>query len=408
MVEGMTEVPAWPRGLPLERQCPFAPPAQLEQLREHRPLSPMTYPDGHEGWLVTSYELAKAVLGDLRFSNRNDLRHYPIPLPRAVGNRSGTPPGMFSRMDPPDHTRYRRLLAPYFNVRRMRELEPRVTEVVGQLLDRVAEQGPPVDLVEAYALPMPSRVICELLGVPYEDHERFQQDSATLFDLRAEVGASSRAWGSLYDRLRRLVLSKRTTPSDDLLSYLARCDLTDDEVTFMGITLLVAGHETTANMLALGVFALLEHPDQLARLLADPTLAEHAVEELMRHQTIIHVGPIRAALEDVELAGEVIRAGQVVTVSLPAANRDPQRFPAPDTLDISSAAAQGQLGFGFGIHQCVGQQLARLEMRIAYTELFRRFPGLRLAGAAQDIRMRDAMSIYGVHSLPLTWAVEGG
>jgi cytochrome P450 len=367
----------------------------------------MTYPDGHEGWLVTSYELAKAVLGDLRFSNRNDLRHYPIQLPRAEAKASRTPPGMFSRMDPPDHTRYRRMLAPYFNVRRMRELEPRITEIVGQLLDRMAEQGPPADLVEAFALPVPSLVICELLGVPYEHHERFQQDSATLFDLTAELGASSRAWGSLYDRLRRLVLAKRTTPSDDLLSYLTQCELTDEEVTFMGITLLVAGHETTANMLSMGVFTLLEHPDQLARLRADPTLAEQAVEELMRHQTVIHAAPIRAALEDIELAGEVIKAGQVVTVSLPAANRDPLRFADPDTLDLSGDA-HGQLSFGFGIHQCIGQQLARLEMRIAYTELFRRFPGLRLARAAQDIRMRDEMSIYGVHSLPLTWDREDG
>ncbi|MFK8908604.1 cytochrome P450 [Streptomyces sp. YS-3] len=400
----MTETPAAGlRGLPLERESPFAPPAKLAQLREERPLARMIYPDGHEGWLVTSYDLAKAVLGDLRFSNRNDLRHSPIPLPRAEAKASRTPPGLFSRMDPPDHTRYRRLLAPYFNVRRMRELEPRITEIVSRLLDRMAEQGPPVDLVEAFALPLPSRVICDLLGIPYEDHESFQRDSATLFDLTAEVGASSRAWGSLYDRLRRLVLTKRTAPADDLLGYLTTCDLTDDEVTFMGITLLVAGHETTANMLSLGVFTLLEHPDQLARLRTDPTLAEHAVEELMRHQTIIHAGPTRAALEDVELAGEVIKAGQVVTVSLVAANRDARRFPAPDTLDISSAAAHGQLGFGFGIHQCTGQQLARLEMRIALGELFRRFPSLRLAQPVREIRMRDDMSIYGVHRLPLTW-----
>ncbi|MGW8724443.1 cytochrome P450 [Streptomyces sp. NPDC055808] len=404
----MSETPARLVGLPLRRECPLAPPAPLARLREQRPLIPMTYPDGHDGWLVTSYDLARAVLGDLRFSNRNELRHYPVQLPRAGGKSSRTPPGMFSRMDPPDHTRYRRLLAPYFNVRRIRLLAPRVTGIVGQLLDRMAEQGPPADLVETLALPMPSRVICELLGVPYEDHERFQQDSATLFDLTAEVGASSLAWASLYDRLRRLVLVKRAAPDDDLLSYLTGCDLSDEEVTFMGITLLVAGHETTANMLSLGVFALLEHPGQLARLRAEPALIEHAVEELMRHQTIIHAGPTRAALEDVELAGEVIRAGQVVTVSLPAANRDPLRFPEPDVMDISNAAAQGQLGFGFGIHQCTGQQLARLEMSIALSELLQRFPAVRLARPAREIRTRDTMTIYGVHSLPLTWDGEEG
>lgn len=213
-------------------------------------------------------------------------------------------------------------------------------------------------------------------------------------------------WGA--GRLRRLVLSKRAAPADDLLSYLTDGALTDDEVTFMGITLLVAGHETTANMLSLGVFTLLEHPDQLARLLADPSLAEHAVEELMRHQTIIHAGPTRAALEDVELAGEVIRAGEAVTVSLVAANRDAHRFPDPDTLDLANPAAQGQLGFGFGIHQCTGQQLARLEMQIALKELFRRFPGLRLARPARDIEMRDTMSIYDVGHLPLLLGAEQG
>lgn len=214
-----------------------------------------------------------------------------------------------------------------------------------------------------------------------------------------------RRWGA--GRLRRLVLSKRAAPADDLLSYLTDGALTDDEVTFMGITLLVAGHETTANMLSLGVFTLLEHPDQLARLLADPSLAEHAVEELMRHQTIIHAGPTRAALEDVELAGEVIRAGEAVTVPWSPPTATPTASPTRTPSTSPTRPPRGSWGSASASTSARASS-ARLEMQIALKELFRRFPGLRLARPARDIEMRDTMSIYDVHHLPLLLGAEQG
>jgi cytochrome P450 len=210
---------------------------------------------------------------------------------------------------------------------------------------------------------------------------------------------------SLQTFLHGLVLRKRDTPNDDLLSGLiSGGELTDEELTNIAVLLLAAGHETTANMLGIGTYTLLKNPGQLAALRADPALVESTVEELLRYLTIVHIGPPRTALEDVEVGGELVRAGESVALSLSAANRDPERFDHPDVLDIARpAAGHGHLSFGHGIHQCLGQQLARIEMRIAYTALFQRFPTLRVAIPDEDVRMRTNMAIYGVHSLPVAW-----
>jgi cytochrome P450 len=180
-------------------------------------------------------------------------------------------------------------------------------------------------------------------------------------------------------------------------------DLTDEEISGMGVLLLVAGHETTANMLGLGTLTLLTNPDQLAALRADPSLIDNTVEELMRFLTILQLGTIRTALEDVELAGRVVKAGETLSLSLPAANRDPERFSDPDKFDITRSA-NGHLSFGHGVHQCLGQQLARIEMRIAYARLFEEFPDLRLAVPVEEVPLRTDMGIYGVHELPVEWS----
>ncbi|AIJ22000.1 cytochrome P450 [Amycolatopsis methanolica 239] len=195
--------------------------------------------------------------------------------------------------------------------------------------------------------------------------------------------------------------AKRAEPTDDVLGNRTTSDLTDEELSGIGTFLLGAGLDTTANMIALGAFALLRDPDQLAALRDDPALADSAVEELLRYLTIADTG-VRAALEDVELDGQVIQAGESVTITANAANRDPERFPDPDTLDLRRHAA-GHLAFGHGIHQCLGQQLARVEMRVAIPALFARFPTLRLAVPADEVPLRHDMSIYGVHRLPVTW-----
>lgn len=404
MVTETTEEPLpVPRGLPLTRSCPFDPPLELTRLREQRPVSRMTYPDGHEGWLVTGYEQARAILADRRFSSRRELiRHLPIPTQLSVDD-APTMPGALTQLDPPEHTHYRRLLTGQFTVRRMKQLTPRIERIVADHLDALENAGPPAELVRGFALPIPSLVICELLGVPYDDHERFQRDSAVLFSLDTKSEDLLAAMNDLLAYLRELVEHKRAEPEDDLLSGLITGgELNSEELLTIALTLLVAGHETTANMLSLGTYALLENPDQLAALREDPTLVDNAVEELLRYLSIVHIGPIRAALEDVEIDGVVIKAGDVVTINLPAANRDPARFPQADRLAITSPAT-GHVSFGHGVHQCLGQQLARIEMRVAYPALARRFPGLRLADEPGAATPRPHASLHGLDRLLVTW-----
>ncbi|MGW4585948.1 cytochrome P450 [Amycolatopsis thermoflava] len=379
--------------------CPFDPPAELGEIRAHRPLVRMSYPDGHRGWLVTGHAQARAVLGDSRFTSRYELMHYP--LPGLDGDIPPAPVGDLTGIDAPEHTRYRKLLAGKFTVRRMRQLTDRVEEVAAEHLDAMAQHGSSVDLVQAYARPVPAVLICELLGVPYSDREFFHTQVTALMTPQSTPEEQFAAYGALQDYLRDLVRAKRAEPTDDVLGDLTTSDLTDEELSGIGTFLLGAGLDTTANMIALGAFALLRHPDQLAALRDDPALADSAVEELLRYLTIAHTG-VRAALEDVELDGQVIRAGESVTIAANAANRDPERFPDPDTLDLRRHAA-GHLAFGHGIHQCLGQQLARVEMRVAIPALFARFPTLRLAVPADEVPLRHDMSIYGVHRLPVTW-----
>ncbi|QLE71816.1 cytochrome P450 [Streptomyces rectiverticillatus] len=383
--------------------CPFDPPAQLAGLRDQQPLIRMRYPDGHLGWLATGHATVRAILGDSRFSSRYELMHFPVDLPGLPqGGMPPAPVGDMTGMDAPEHTRYRKLLAGKFTVRRMRALTERVEQITAEHLDAMERRGPSADLVEAFAQPIPALMICELLGVPYADRELFQRFSLTLTDMSASEEERYAATTGLQEYLHTLVLAKRAEPTDDVLGDLTTSDLTDEELAGLGSLLLGAGLDTTANMIAHGTFALLQNPDQLAALRSDPDLADQAVEELMRYLTIAHTG-LKTALEDVELDGHLIKAGESVTLSFEAANRDPLRFPGrPDALDLRRKAT-GHLGFGHGIHQCLGQQLARVEMRVALPALFERFPTLRLAVPAEEVPLRSHSNIYGVHSLPVTW-----
>jgi cytochrome P450 len=363
----------------------------------------MVFPDSHQGWLATGHATVRAILADPRFSARTELMHSALadlgPLPQA-------PPGHFLNLDAPEHTRYRKLLTGKFTVRRMRLLTERVGQISTEYLDAMERAGGPVDLVKSFAYPVPALMICELLGVPEVDRDRFQHLVANLVanfndpDVPLEQGIA--AFQETREYMRQLVAAKRTEPTDDLLSDLTRTDLAEDELTGMAVLLLIGGFDTTANMLALGTFALLRHPEQLAALRADPDLADRAVEELMRYLTIAHTFT-RSALADVELAGQVIKAGETVAISVQAANRDPARFDHPNSLDLRRNAT-GHLGFGHGIHQCLGQQLARVEMRTALPALITRFPTLRLATPADEVGMRpDGIGVHGVQRLPVTW-----
>ncbi|MEU2124801.1 cytochrome P450 [Nocardia niwae] len=408
----MSQTVPIPHGLPLERDAgPFDPPREITRLRDARPVSPLVFPDGHEGWLVTGYEAVRSLMADTRFSSRQDIGivHVPYETPGMPVATEPSPqvPGLFIAMDPPDHTRLRRKLIGAFTVRRMKQLEEHIIEITERQLDAMARLAPPVDLVKEFALPVPSLVICELLGVPYADRETFQVNSAKFLVKDQTLDEKMAAYGAMTTYLAQLVSAKRAEPGDDILSDLARHDdLTIEELTGIAFLLLLAGHETTANMLALGTFALLEHPQQLAELRADPGLVPDAVEELMRYLSVADIF-YRYATDDIELGGETIGKGSTVVVSLLAANHDPQRFDNPDTLDIHRKA-RGHLSFGHGVHQCLGQQLARIEMRAGFAGLLRRFPTLELAIPAGEVRLRTDMNIYGVHELPVGWTETAG
>ncbi|MEV6278065.1 cytochrome P450 [Nocardia sp. NPDC051832] len=378
--------------------CPFAPPVAFADIRAHRPLTPMAFPDGHLGWLATSHAAVRAVLSDPRFSSRFELMHYPL---ADVGQLPPAPLGDLTGIDAPEHARFRKLLASKFTVRRMRLLTERVEQLAAEHLDAMERAGGPLDLMSAYARPIPTLVICELLGVPYGERDAFFAHTVTMGALDSSPEQQYATFEAVKDYVRDLVRAKRADPTDDLLSDLTGTELTDDELGGIGGFLLAAGLDTTANMLGLGTFALLRHPHQLALLRTEPDRADRAVEELLRYLSIAHTAA-RTALADVRVEGQLIRKGQTVAVSLLAANHDPLKFDDPGSFDIGRNAV-GHVAFGHGAHQCLGQQLARVEMRVALPALVRRFPALRLAVPAEDVPVRHDMDIHGVHELPVTW-----
>ncbi|MFC4562466.1 cytochrome P450 [Nocardiopsis mangrovi] len=390
-----------PLTFPLHSPGPFSLPDAITALRGERTIAPVRYPDGRPGWVITRRSTIRSVLADPRFSARQELRSTPF---SGQDTTPPAPPGMFIGMDPPDHTRYRRLLTGQFTVRRMRRLTARIEQIAEECLDRMEEAGPPSELVRDYAAPIPAQMICEMLGVPTDDRDRFQQEVTDLSRPDA-AEVKQRILMSINGYLSELVARKRAEPADDLISGLIEDgrDLTDTEVVSMAFMLLGAGFDTTTNLLGLGVFALVQNPEQIP-LVTDPATVDNAVEELLRYLPIVP-GTIRAALEDVELEGVTVRKGESVLVSLPGGNRDPERFTDPDTLDLARSAA-GHVAFGHGVHQCLGQQLARVEMQVGFSALFRRFPDLRLAVESEDVPLRDDMVIFGVHGLPVTWGAR--
>lgn len=389
--------------MPTERRsgCPFDPPAELLDARRHGPISRYTFPGGEPGWLITGYDLVRSVLADSRFSSRREFMLHPT-IDYGDMKAPPAPPGEFLLMDEPQHSRYRKPLMGKFTVRRMRLLTERIEQITADHLDAMEETGPSADLVTAFAKPIPAIVICELLGVPYQDRGSFQEQVDSFMNGETSDEDMIAAYTATQTYLAELVAAKRANPTDDVLSDLTDGDLTDEELRGMALLLLAAGLDTTANMLALGTFALLRNPEQLAALRADPTLADRAVEELLRYLSVAKTF-MRTALEDVEVGGRTIEAGSRVILSYNTANRDPERFADPHVLDLHRQGG-GHLAFGHGIHQCLGQQLARVEMKVAFPALFNRFPALRLAVPPEEVALRpETADIYGVKSLPVTW-----
>ncbi|GAA5083726.1 cytochrome P450 [Thermocatellispora tengchongensis] len=398
----MSEAPVLPLHM---RRDGFDPVPELSALREGEGVRRVTTPLGLEAWLVTRFADVREVLGDSeRFSN---VLHRAVRVPGMEGyteeELARLRAGNMLACDPPEHTRLRRMLTPEFTVRRMRALEPRVRRIVADHLDAMERGGPPADLVSAFALPVPSLVICELLGVPHTDRGDFQRRTSRMLDLSLSFQERTQAQRESREYMAGLVARAAADPGDDLLGMLVRehgDDLSADELAGIGSLLLLAGHETTANMLALGTLALLRHPVQMALLRKEPERIEAAVEELLRWLSIVHSGAFKVTTTDVEIAGVRIPEGEAVVCVLPAANRDPGLVPDPDRLDITRGGL-GHVAFGHGVHHCLGAPLARMELRIAFPALLERFPGLRETGRAPEFRSFHI--VYGLNSLEVAW-----
>ncbi|GGM97870.1 cytochrome P450 [Streptomyces fuscichromogenes] len=384
--------------------CPFDPPPVWQALRNNAPVSKVRLWDGSTPWLVTRYADQRALLADPRVSVDSGRPGYPHLSPHGGGSNLG-----FLRMDDPEHSRLRRLVTAPFAVKRIEAMRPMVQKIVDDLVDGLLTGPKPVDLVEAFALPVPTLVISELLGVPYSDHQFFQENSTAVIRRTATMEERTAAGRNLGEYLGELVGRKLAEPRDDVLSELAARikagDLTHREATQIGVLLLIAGHETTANMIALGTVALMEHPNQLEllRRTDDPHVVATAVEELLRYLHITHNGMQRVAVDDIDIAGLTVHAGEGLLMLNEVGNRDPEAFPeAPDTLDITRDARH-HIAFGFGVHQCLGQSLARMELQVVYSTLHRRIPTLRRAVGLDRIPFKHDAFIYGVHELPVTW-----
>jgi cytochrome P450 len=399
-----TETPDFP--MARAAGCPFDPPPALRELHDQARFSRVRLWDGSTPWLVAGYEDQRALLADSRLSADNQHAGYPQQSPGIKARRARQ--NIFISMDDPEHATQRRMVTAAFSIRRVEALRPAIQRIVDAQLDAMLAGPKPADLVQAFALPVPSLVICDLLGVPYTDHGFFQSHSRVLINRGSTAEESVQATDELVDYLDELLGKKLADPADDVLSALAERiragELTRREAASMGMLLLVAGHETTANMIALGTLALLEHPDQLARVREseDPKLIASAVEELLRYLNIVHSGRRRVALEDIEIGGMTIRAGEGIVLSNDIGNRDPDAFPDPDSLDVGRNPRH-HIAFGFGVHQCLGQPLARVELQVVYSTLYRRLPDLRLAVGLDEVKYKHDGLVYGVYELPVTW-----
>jgi cytochrome P450 len=368
--------------------------------REHEGMLRVRLPYGEPAWLATRYADVRFVLGDKRFSRAAELEHD---APRLSPGRR---PGGILTMDPPDHTRLRTLVAKAFTMRRVEGLRPRVRELAHGLLDEMIAAGPPADLVEDYALPIPVAVICELLGVPAEDRPRFRVWSdASLSTTRLTAAELEQNREELRAYMRGLIEQHRAEPQDDLMTALieardVRDRLTELELVDLCVGILIAGHETTASQIPNFVHVLLQRPDRFAELRANPELVTDAVEELLRFVPLgAGASFARYATEDVEVGDVQVRAGEPVLVAVASANRDMLRFDDPEELRFDRDGNQ-HLGFGHGVHHCLGAPLARLELQEALRALLDRMPGLRAAG---EVQWKSQMLVRGPRSMPVGW-----
>jgi cytochrome P450 len=397
-------VPEYP--MPRAAGCPFDPAPEPRELQVGAPVTRVRWWDGSTPWLVTRYEDQRTLLTDPRVSADSGNPHFPASSPGLKESQKHARP--FVKKDDPEHARQRMMVTAPFSVKRSKALRPAIQKIVDGLIDDMLAGPNPVDLVKAFALAVPSMVICELLGVPYAEHEFFQENARQFTQREADGEQAAAGQRRVLEYMHRLIGEKLACPGGDVMSDVAgrvqAGELTREDAAQMGTLLLLAGHDTTANMIALGTLALLQHPGQLAilRETDDPAVIANAVEEMLRYLSIVHNGRTRVALEDIEIGGQVIRAGDGIVMPIEVANRDAVVFPDPDRLDIGRPARH-HVAFLFGPHQCLGQNLARVELQVVYGTLYKRIPTLRLAAGLDQIPFKEDALVYGVRELPVTW-----
>ena len=392
---------------PMQR-CPFGPPTEYKQLREESPVSRVLLPDGKLAWLVTRYQDVRAILLDKRFSTSPKHEGFPFPTPsRAPLMRAER---NLLRMDPPEHTKYRRMLTGEFTLQAIQAMRPYLEATTRRLLDEMESAGSSCDFVQAFALQLPSTVIAELLGVPRQDHKFFQERSTLKLDMSVSTEVQDKAsaeirgyFDSLLNKIVKNPGGQNNLSSRLYTSQVQTGNMTHNEALHTLEILLQAGHETTGNMIALGVLSLLMNPDIKDAIVSEPTLIKNTVEELLRYHSIVHFNGTRVALEDVEVGGQIILKGEGVLAMTTAANYDPEMFPNPHELDIHRKELRDHLAFSYGVHQCLGQSLARAELEIAIRMIFERFPDLALAVPVDEIEYKHNAVIWGPRSLPLKW-----
>lgn len=390
---------------PRDDACPFAPPKEYKQLRDTKPISKVRLYDGREAWIFTRHEDIRTVLAHPAVSAETLAEGFPFLNPAdKVSKRAQS----FQRWDDPRHAERRRMLMPYFTVKRIEQMRPRVRGMIEHYYDEMIDAGPPTDLVEKLALAIPSTVACDLLGVDYADHVFFETRFAVRLNRNSTAEQVRAANAELAGYVDRVVRSKYGKRNSDLLGrfvndHVETGEVTHEDAVIDASLLLLAGHETTANMIALGTLALLEHPDELARIRADKTLVPHAVEELLRYLTVSQSMGVRLAKGDFEVSGCPIRAGDGLIVPVAAANYDDEVFPAPHTLDLSRPHARAHLTFGYGPHGCLGQPLARMELAEVFSSIFDRLPGLRADIPLEQVGFKKEAVFYGLRSLPVSW-----
>jgi cytochrome P450 len=396
---GDAELPVIP--LPRAAGCPLAPPPEFTEWRESGLRQALW--QGRPTWIVSRYEDIRSSLVDPRLS-ADTIK----PRLRAAG-ATGEMPVIFARIDDPEHNRLRRMMTRDFTFRRAEAMRPQIQELVDRFLDSMIEKGPPADLVRDFALPIPSLVISLLLGVPYSDAEFFQHHSTVGLDSRSTEEEKAAAIGAMFGYMFQLVERKQREPGDDLITrlltdYVAPGELSIETAAMNAMILVQAGHETTASMIALGTIALLEHPVtfELIGQTDDTAVVGNVVEELMRYLTIVHSQVDRVATEDVYVGGQLVREGDFLLMNLPAGNWDPEFVEHPAIFD-ATRNPRGHLGFGYGVHQCIGQNLARAEMQVTFSTLARRLPGLTLGVDAEELRFAGNQEIYNIEELPVTW-----